>query len=460
MATTNLSTDAVDAEQTQNDVVLQCSGLKKHYPVTGGPLKRQVGSVKAVDGVTLRINRGQIQGLVGESGCGKSTLARMLVKLNEPTAGHIYFDVPQDVADEIAEIEAVAENARSADEKQQLREYRQQYEINTVSGEQAKHFRRNVQFVFQNPSGSLNPRRLVRDAITQPLKIHTELSAKERDERTVELLEQVGLGEEFMYRYPHSLSGGQKQRVAIARAISINPDFIVLDEPTSALDVSVQAQILNLLERLQDEFGLTYLLISHNLGVVRHMASEIAVMYLGNIVEQASRPELFATPKHPYTEALISSSPAVSTDEEIRLTGDVPDPEDPPTGCQFHTRCHKAEAFCGWSGRDLLTLIQTHRHEDSSIEHLHDALNGTTFEGYNAEFEFEDSIDIEDAERMLAGKTDTLREYNEVLFEAITGTSTSGSSVTISFREIDMPSLAEEGDNHEVACYLYADEHR
>ncbi|MFC7028998.1 ABC transporter ATP-binding protein [Halomicroarcula sp. GCM10025710] len=365
---------------------MQCTGVKKYYPVTGGVLQRKISEVKAVDNVDIRIRRGEIQGVVGESGCGKSTLARVLVNLNAPTGGNIYFDVPEETADEISDLESTPEGERSQEEKNRLKELRKEYEINTISGKRAKHYRQNTQFVFQNPNSSLNPRKLIRQTVEQPLKVHTDMSAEEREDRIADLLEKVGLGADFLYRYPHQLSGGQKQRVAIARAIATNPDFVVLDEPTSALDVSVQAQILNLLQDLQADLGLTYLFITHDLGVIRHMATDIAVMYLGKIVENASRAELFSDPQHPYTEALISSSPAIEMDREerIRLRGDVPDPQDRPRGCFFHTRCHKAESFCGWSGTDVLSIVQANVTKDPFVEELNDTLEDTEFDGYEA----------------------------------------------------------------------------
>lgn len=457
---TDVSTSAsTDAE---NEILIQCTGLQKYYPVTGGVFQRKISEVKAVDNVDFRIRRGEVQGVVGESGCGKSTLARVLVNLTEPTAGNVYFDVPKEIADEIAELEGMSESNRSESEQQRLQNLQKEYEINTMTGERAKHYRQNTQFVFQNPTSSLNPRKLIHQTVAQPLKVHTNLSTEERERRVVELLEQVGLGEDFLYRYPHQLSGGQKQRVAIARAIATNPEFIVLDEPTSALDVSVQAQILNLLQDLQHELGLTYLFITHDLGVIRHMATNIAVMYLGKIVENASRPALFDDPKHPYTEALISSSPAVemAREERIKLDGDVPDPEDRPTGCFFHTRCHKAEAFCGWSGSDILSILQANVTENSRIEHLYDELQNTTFDGYEATFEFSDAVNIEQVERDLVGEADTLRGHNEVVFEAITASSIDGQTIKLEFREIETPELIETDPGRSVSCHLYNEKYQ
>jgi oligopeptide/dipeptide ABC transporter ATP-binding protein len=448
------------SSETKNEIILQCTGLKKYYPVTGGVLQRKVSDVKAVDSVDFRIRRGDIQGIVGESGCGKSTLARVLVNLNEPTDGNIYFDVPEDVADEISEIENTSEDERSSAEADRLEELKSEYEINTVTGKRAKHYRENVQFVFQNPSNSLNPRKLIHQTVSQPLKVHTDLRTEEREARVRELLNQVGLGEDFMYRYPHQLSGGQKQRVAIARAIATNPDFIVLDEPTSALDVSVQAQILNLLQDLREELDLTYLFITHDLGVIRHVATNVAVMYLGKVVENGSRADLFQDPKHPYTEALISSSPAIETGgDRIRLSGDVPDPEDRPTGCYFHPRCHKAESFCGWNGADVLSILQANVTEDERIETLYDELENVDTEGYRSEFEFTDGVDVQRVKRELSGEADTLRSHNDELFDAVTDVAVEGRTVVLSFREIETPELIEPEPGRNVACHLHDDDY-
>ena len=448
------------SSQTKNEIILQCTGLKKYYPVTGGVFQRKISDVKAVDSVDFRIRRGDIQGIVGESGCGKSTLARVLVNLNEPTEGNIYFDVPGEIADEIAEIENKSDDERSSAEADRLEELQSEYEINTVTGERAKHYRENVQFVFQNPSNSLNPRKLIHQTVSQPLKVHTDLQTVEREERVRELLNQVGLGEDFMYRYPHQLSGGQKQRVAIARAIATNPDFIVLDEPTSALDVSVQAQILNLLQDLREELDLTYLFITHDLGVTRHVATNVAVMYLGKVVENASRSELFQDPKHPYTQALISSSPAIETGgDRIRLSGDVPDPEDRPMGCYFHPRCHKSESFCGWSGTDVLSILQANVTKDERIETLYDELADTDIDGYHAEFEFTNDVDIQQVKRELSGEAATLRSHNEDLFDAVTDVDVEGRTVALDFRDIETPELIESESGRDVACHLYDDDY-
>ena len=299
------------ADGTVSDPILEVKGLRKYFPIQGGILNRTVGNVKAVDGVSFEIGDGETLGLVGESGCGKSTLGRTVLRLHEPTGGRIRY--------------------RGTD-------------ITDASKAELKRYRREMQVIFQDPASSLNPRLSVGKIIREPMHSLTDWSREKRHARTVELVEEVGLGTEHLGRAPHELSGGQQQRVGIARALSINPRFVVADEPTSALDVSVQASILNLLNDLQAEYDLTFLLISHDLSVVRHSADRIAVMYLGKLAEVAPTDRLFESPKHPYTKALLSSVPRAGPErmeDRILLEGSVPSPENPPSGCRFHPRCQE-----------------------------------------------------------------------------------------------------------------------
>jgi oligopeptide transport system ATP-binding protein len=304
---------------TSDDVLLDVRNLVMHFPLTQGIIfQRKVGAVRAVDGISFSIKKGETLGLVGESGCGKSTTGRAILQLYKPTSGEVHFEGK---------------------------------DLTKLKGEQMRRMRRQVQMIFQDPYASLNPRMTVGSIIGEPLEIHGLAKGREKQQRVQELLSVVGLNPYFANRYPHEFSGGQRQRIGIARALAVNPSFIVCDEPISALDVSIQAQIINLLEELQDEFGLTYLFIAHDLSVVRHISDRIAVMYLGKIVELADRLDLYETPLHPYSKALLSAVPIPDPlierkRERIILTGDVPSPVNPPSGCRFHTRCPIADTIC------------------------------------------------------------------------------------------------------------------
>jgi peptide/nickel transport system ATP-binding protein len=292
--------------------LLEVRRLEVHFPIRRGIiLERQVGAVRAVDGVDLDVERGSTYGLVGESGCGKSTLGRAVLRLTEPTAGTVHFDG---------------------------------IDVGALRAEELRRLRARMQMVFQDPLSSLDPRQDVESILIEPLRTHDVAKGAAARKRARELLDVVGLPSSALGRYPHEFSGGQRQRIGIARSLALNPDLIVADEPVSALDVSIQAQVVNLLEELQKEFGLTYLVIAHDLAVVRHMSETIGVMYLGRIVEQSPSDELYSAPRHPYTIALMSAVPIPDPDvedqrERILLTGDLPSPANPPAGCRFHTRC-------------------------------------------------------------------------------------------------------------------------
>jgi oligopeptide transport system ATP-binding protein len=310
------------------EAILQVENVVKYYPVTRGIVFRKtIGHVRAVDGVSLELKAGETLGVVGESGCGKSTLARVLMNLETPTAGSV--------------------------------KYRGK-EIFGLRGPELRQMRRQIQLVMQDPYTSLNPRMTVGDLVGEPFEIHTEVAPKgERRKKVQELLEVVGLNPEHINRYPHQFSGGQRQRIGIARALALRPEIIVCDEPVSALDVSIQAQVMNLLEGLQNEFGLSYIFIAHDLSVVRHLSDRVAVMYLGKIVETGTDEQIYERPTHPYTQALLSAVPVPDpmsrqNKQIIRLVGDVPSPVNPPSGCRFRTRCWKAEAICAQKEPELV----------------------------------------------------------------------------------------------------------
>jgi len=315
MSEQNLSTKTGILEGNNRELVV-VKDLYKHFPVRGGILRKIIGWIKAVDGVGFTIREGETLGLVGESGCGKSTIGRTILHLHEPTSGDVEFD---------------GQN------------------IFSLKKNESKTMRRNMQIIFQDPYASLNPRLPIGDSIKAGLNIHKIGTPKERIDIVVDTLSKVGLEPYYVHRYPHEFSGGQRQRIGIARAIALRPKFIVCDEPVSALDVSIQSQVLNLLQDLQDEFGLTYLFIAHNLSVVEHISDRVAVMYLGKIVEIAPRLELFRNALHPYTQALMSAIPIPKPNldrERIILKGEVPSPQNPPSGCHFHPRCPVAMDIC------------------------------------------------------------------------------------------------------------------
>jgi oligopeptide transport system ATP-binding protein len=320
-------------DKTNNDILVRVENLKKYFPVMRGMLfSRQVGAVKAVDNISLEIRQGETLGVVGESGCGKSTTGRAILQLHKPTSGHVFF---QDV------------------------------DLTTLSESELRAMRPKMQMIFQDSVASLNPRHSVGKIIGEPLKIHNIGTPREVHDRVIELMELVGLKPAWIKRFPHEFSGGQRQRINIARALALNPSFIVADEPISALDVSIQAQVVNLLKKLQTELGLTYLFIAHDLSMVRHISDRVAVMYLGKMMELADRKNLFEKPLHPYTQSLISAVPVPMPRKERQrqrfiLKGDPPSPSNPPAGCVFHTRCPLAEEICTTKVPDFRELHPGH----------------------------------------------------------------------------------------------------
>ena len=325
--------------------LIDVRSLKKYYPVTGGVFRRHIADVKAVDGVDLQIRTGECLGLVGESGCGKTTLGKTILRLHNATEGRIYFGR---TADEVEEVEHMFASPRAQD-RAKARAMCADIDLAHARGRSLLRLRQKIQIVFQDPTNSLDPRMLVKDIVAEPLIAQRLVKVRDLEGRVLELLGIVGLTADHLMRYPHEFSGGQRQRIAIARALATNPQFILMDEPTSALDVSVQAQILNLLKRLQAEFRLTYLFVTHHLLVVKYISNRIAVMYLGRIVEMGPTAEIFERPLHPYTKALLSAIPVPDPDtrqEKIILSGDVPNPINPPAGCRFHPRCAYAKEIC------------------------------------------------------------------------------------------------------------------
>jgi oligopeptide transport system ATP-binding protein len=314
-----------------NGILLKVEGLKKYFPIRKGFLSRVVGHMKAVDGVSFNIRRGETLGLVGESGCGKTTLARVILRLIEATEGEVLFEsIP----------------------------------VFSLDNKELRRLRRKMQIIFQDPFGSLNPRLTVGNMISEAIKIHKLAKGDGIRERVVELLDRVGIPAEHMNRYPHEFSGGQRQRIGIARALAVSPDLVIADEPVSALDVSIQAQIINLLKDLQNDLGLTFLFIAHDLGVVEYISDRVAVMYLGKIVEITDSGELYANAKHPYSQALLSAIPSldpVKKSERIILQGDVPSPAMVPPGCAFHTRCPHAMPICREQQPEFKKVAPNHR---------------------------------------------------------------------------------------------------
>jgi oligopeptide/dipeptide ABC transporter ATP-binding protein len=442
---TGAQTTAAIAPTRAGSPLITVLGLRKYFPIKEGAIQRVVGHVRAVDGVTFEVRSGQTVGLVGESGCGKTTLGRCVSGLTDPSEGGVYFKLSDEHRAQLEQLQG--KEQLTSIEKAQLDSIERNHRVDLLEGDTWRQYRRNCQVVFQDAFSSLNPRQLVEDIVGRPLRVYKEASGPALTERVVELLESVGMGRQHLLRYPHQFSGGQRQRISIARALALGPEFIVLDEPTSALDVSVQAQILNLLHELQSRLGLTYLFISHDLGVVRHMRDRTVVMYLGQVMESGPSDGVFGDARHPYTEALLAANPDPEGGElgEMRgLEGSVPDPARPPEGCRFHTRCPVATPRCGWEVDDAVAWLL-----DSGS--LDDDLVGVK---RRSPFDAELGFRSEEAAATVAAALAS-PEVPAPLQAAMTFSGRSGSTIHLQLEEVGPVPLIEVAPGRETSCILH-----
>jgi oligopeptide/dipeptide ABC transporter ATP-binding protein len=431
---------------TKSNDVVTLRNVKLHYPIKEGVLQKIVGAVRAVDGVDLTIKRGQTLGLVGESGCGKTTLGQVIAGLIPATDGEIWLNLDETSQLEIKRLNEIPSEKWDKQDQENWNYLKSQHLLGAMTKQRHRIFRRNCQFVFQDAFSSLNPRQLVRDIVGRPLRVYGEASGNELEQKVIGLLERVGLGPEHMLRFPHQFSGGQRQRISIARALALNPDFVILDEPTSALDVSVQAQILNLLDELQKDLGLTYLFITHDLGVVQHMSDNLAVMYLGKFAELGPTNEVFNNPFHPYTRVLRDSNPSLEIDPGagvgLRLSGTVPNSIYPPQGCRLHPRCPVAQPECGWEVDDFLQHLETN--SPALFEKIERVERSNAF---SVQLGMENEIDAVH----LRNET---QKINSPLGSALEIAEIKDKNVILRFREVQEIPLLQISTNRSSSCLL------